>query len=154
MSMAIQISSFPPALFPLIDSFSFWNAFSTLLNKNPKKLSWSISMDLVLFLPTSSHSSSSTAKIRLSRSIILRTLTYANFRVCVVSTPIRSTPGSHMNTQLSIESRHSRYTCSASNPRFRSTIIFTVLKLCSAKFCRTALICSLRTSNVLYGSFV
>jgi len=150
----MQRSSFPPALFPLMDNFSFWNAFSTLLNKNPKKLSWSIRTDRVLLAPQSTHSFTLTPNMRSSLNIIFKTLTYANFLVCVVSTPILSIPGSHTNLQLGIESQHSLYTCSASNPRLRSTIIFTVLQLCSGKEFLTDCICSLRTSNDLYGSFV
>ena len=149
INIAMQMSSLPPALLPLIATFSFWNAFSGRLNKNPKKLNWSMSMDRVLFLPMSIHKLSSTAKIRSSRSMMFMTLTYANFRVCVVSTPIRSTPGSHTKLQCSTESRHSLYTCSASNPRLRSTIMCTGLIANSEKHMRTASICDFKSSNVL-----
>ena len=147
INSAMHKSSLPPDDLPLMAIFFFCNAFSGRVNAKPKKLSCSNSMVLVLFLPQSAQCSRPKRCAFHSRLFI--TLTYAILRECVVSTPMRSTPGSHRIVEFGMLSRHSWNRCSASNPRLHSTIMHTLLQVRSSSRDRT-----ISTSFVLYGSLV
>lgn len=149
----LQRSSLPPALFPEMANFSFWKLLSGRINVNPKKLSWSRSIFRVSLLCTSTQSWSC-ANTRFSRKSTFVYVTNPNFRSCVVNTPMRMVLlGSHTNRLFSMV-LHSRNRCSASKPRFLSTIILTVL-CCNMPYeLRTLCMWSRNNWKVFSGSFV